>query len=341
MPTAIRSLADLLAPVRRDTFFQETWQNEPFHLRRGDERFYELLLTSRDVEAAIASGGLRYPAIQLAKGGGFFPVETFTRTIRSGDDLFSGIPNLDRIRAEYQSGATISLPGFHRAWAPLGVLAAAVEEEIDHVVHTNVYITPGGTAGFTPHYDTHEVFVLQIAGTKRWRIHKPPLSLPHRGQPFDPRTQLASAPLLELMLVPGDLLYLPRGYVHSTTTSESASVHVTLGVTVYTWVELLIEWAQSSRAYANLRRALPPGFATREDVRRRLKDELPRIIEELHGLTDYDALLQGFARRVRSARAGMQGEFRTAIMSNGGRSRDREAADTPGAASDAEDHYRT
>ncbi len=319
MPTPFRSFADLLAPVRAETFFQLNWENEPLHIRRADAGFYDALLTNGDVETAIASGGLRFPAIQLAKDGSFFPPEAFTRTIRSGDDLFTGIPNLDRIRAEYQAGATISLPGFQRAWAPLGAFAAAVEEEFDHAVHANVYLTPGNCAGFAPHFDTHEVFVLQIAGSKRWRVHSPPLSLPHRTQPFDPRATAASAPARDFDLVSGDLLYLPRGFVHSTTTSDSFSVHVTLGITVYTWVELLTEWAASSRNYAKLRRALPPGFAGQEKLRQSLKELLPKILRELDRTTDYDGFVDGFARRVRSARNGTRAEFRASIMASGSR----------------------
>lgn len=310
----ILTFADLLAPVQPETFFEQHWEKQPLHIRRSAGSFYENLLTNRDVEAAISSGGLRYPAIQLAKDGGFFPGEAFTRNIRSGDDIFTGVPNLDRIRAEYQSGTTISLPAFQRAWPPLGALAAAIEEEFDHPVHTNVYITPGNATGFSPHYDTHEVFVLQIAGGKRWQIHRPPLSLPHRSQPFDPRSYVGSAPLLEVDLSPGDLLYLPRGFVHTTATSDSFSLHVTLGITVYTWVELLSEWVQASKNSVGLRRALPPGFARRADVKQLLGDQLRRIITELQAMTDYDALLDWFSHRVRSAQTGMRADFRTDVM---------------------------
>jgi hypothetical protein len=310
----ILTFADLLAPVQPETFFELHWENQPLHIQRAAGDFYENLLTNHDVEAAISSGGLRHPAIQLAKDGGFFPGDAFTRNIRSGDDIFTGVPNLDRIRAEYQSGATISLPAFHRAWPPLGALAAVIEEDFDHPVHANVYITPGNASGFSPHYDTHEVFVLQIAGGKRWRIYQPPLFLPHRSQPFDPRSYVPSAPLLEVDLTPGDLLYLPRGFVHTTATSDSFSIHVTLGITVYTWVELLSDWIQSSKNTVGLRRALPPGFARRGDVRQLLGDELRRIIGELQVMTDYDTLLDGFSHRIRSARAGMRADFHTDVM---------------------------
>jgi hypothetical protein len=308
MSAVIATFAGLLGPIEAKSFFEQNWEKAPLHIERSDDT-YEGLVANGDVETVIASGGLRYPAIQLAKGGGFYPPEAFTRSLRSGGDVFTGIPVLDRIHDEYQAGATISLPGFHRAWKPLGVLAGAIEAEFDHPVHTNVYITPGSAAGFTPHYDTHEVFVLQIAGRKHWRIEKPPLHLPHRTQPFNPQSYVGSAPVLEVDLSPGDLLYLPRGFVHSTTTSDSHSVHVTLGVTVYTWVELLTEWAQLSRHSAKLRRALPPGFAGQEDIRQLLSDELRQVITELQRMIDYDTLLDGFSDRVRLASSQAQRGF--------------------------------
>ncbi len=309
MTGRLSSFADLLAPARPEMFFKQYWESQPLHVQRSQSDYYAQLLTNRDVEAAISSGGLRYPAIQLARDGGFFPPEAFTRNIRSGGDVFTGVPDLERIRAEYRSGATITLPGFHRAWKPLGELAAAIEAEFDHPVHTNVYVTPANAIGFHPHYDTHEVFVLQIAGSKHWRIHQPPFPLPHLSQPFDPRSYAPSGPLFELDLVPGDLLYLPRGFVHTTTTSGRSSVHVTLGITVYTWVELLTEWAQSSKQNRSFRRALPPGFAEVQALRQSIGDRLRQMIAELKSTTDYDKFLESFSRRVRSPRVGLGADF--------------------------------
>jgi len=317
MSACVATFADLVAPIEPEAFFEKSWEKEPLHITRSED-IYESVLTNRDVETVISSGGLRYPAIQLAKGGGCYPPEAFTRSLRSGGDVFTGIPVLERILAEYQAGATITLPGFHRAWKPLGALAGAIEEEFDHPVHTNVYITPGYTAGFAPHYDTHEVFVLQIAGRKHWLIEKPPLRLPHRSQPFNPQNYVGTAPVLQVDLAPGDLLYLPRGFAHSTTTSDSFSVHVTLGVTVYTWIELLVEWAQSSRCIPSFRRALPPGFAGQQDNQKSLKDQLRRVIAELQRLTGHDGLLEDFTRRVRQARAGIGTEFKTDVTVTGG-----------------------
>jgi hypothetical protein len=72
MTGRLSSFADLLIPVRPETFFERYWESQPLHIQRSESDYYARLLTDRDVEAAISSGGLRYPAIQLAKGGGFF-----------------------------------------------------------------------------------------------------------------------------------------------------------------------------------------------------------------------------------------------------------------------------
>jgi len=61
----ILTFADLLAPVQPETFFEQHWENQPLHIQRSAGNFYENLLTNRDVEAAISSGGLRYPVLVI------------------------------------------------------------------------------------------------------------------------------------------------------------------------------------------------------------------------------------------------------------------------------------
>ena len=46
-------------------------------------------------------------------------------------------------------------------------------------------MTPPQNQGFSAHYDTHDVFVLQVAGSKRWVVHPPVLADPLPGQDWD------------------------------------------------------------------------------------------------------------------------------------------------------------
>jgi hypothetical protein len=209
---SISTFENLIAPVTSEAFFSENWESKSFHIHRSNRQFYKNLLTNHDLETTISSGGLRYPSINLAKCGKFFLLKLSQKNIRSGNDLFTGVPDLDVIRSWYRSGATLLLPGFQRAWKPVGELTTSLKSYFDRAAHTNAYITPGNADGFSPHNDPHEVFIIQLAGIKHWCIYEPALLLPHRTQPFTPHgCILPTTPILELELIPGDLLYLPRG----------------------------------------------------------------------------------------------------------------------------------
>src|SRR5579883_2157664 len=185
-PRRITDFAALIAPVLPDDFFREHWERKPLHLPRGDAHYYDRVLTNDDLEAYIASTDLRYPAIQLARDGGYVAPEAYTKNIPQGRESFNGVPDVAKVQAEYRSGSTIVLNGLHRTWAPIKELCEALENDFTHLVRANAYLTPEGTPGFAPHYDTHEVFVLQVAGSKRWRVFQPPLTLPHHTQQFTP-----------------------------------------------------------------------------------------------------------------------------------------------------------
>src|SRR5271168_242628 len=154
---------------------------------------------------------------------------------------------------------------------------------------------------------------------KHWWVYEPSLTLPHRSQPFTPQGYTPPAPLLEADLHPGDLLYLPRGYVHATRTSESFSAHLTIGITVYTWIELAAELLQACKTMPAFRKALPPGFASQEALKTTLKAELVRLMDASETETDYDRLLQGFSDKVKAARFETGGTFRSDVVLAGPR----------------------
>ena len=122
---------------------------------------------------------------------------------------------------------------------------------------SNVYYSPPGVAAAVhAHQDAQSVFVVQCVGAKRWELFEPPqrwrLRQTQRGKGGDvaPAADLA-APLLDVTLYPGDVLFVPRGTYHRTSTAPSsgATLHVTSGVETdtddFTWFSLLSEAAAS------------------------------------------------------------------------------------------------
>lgn len=295
-------LSWLLGPLEPEDFFSSYWEQRYLHLQSRGSEHYREMLSAETLESFINSADLRYPALQLARDGHYYAPEAYTRDIRYGSESFAQVPDLERVATEYRNGATLTLPALHRTLAPVQQLCAALESELDHAVHANAYLTPGNARGFAPHYDTHEVFVLQIAGHKRWSLYEPPLPLPHRSQPFDPKSHCAGALVAELDLQAGDLLYLPRGYVHSTATSDQYSAHVSVGIDVYTWADLMGSRQPHAAEHPQLRRALPAGFAHRAGFKSRLLEDLQKAIAVLGATENAESLLEGFLRQVRSTR---------------------------------------
>lgn len=86
------------------------------------------------------------------------------------------------------------------------------------------------------------MYVLQIEGAKRWRVYAPPRGhvLPRASSPDFCEADLG-APVLDALLEPGDMLYLPRGAVHQAVAAAGPpSLHLTLSANQRrSWLDLL------------------------------------------------------------------------------------------------------
>ena len=125
---------------------------------------------------------------------------------------------------------------------PLRRLCARLCREAGVRTQTNIYLTPPGSQGFRAHWDTHDVFVLQVCGSKRWHLYEggPDSPLPH--QKFDPDQHAPGAHQDEFTLNSGDTLYIPRGQMHAAETTDEISLHITLGLIAYSWADLLADF---------------------------------------------------------------------------------------------------
>ncbi|MDQ1599361.1 MAG: bifunctional lysine-specific demethylase and histidyl-hydroxylase [Actinomycetota bacterium] len=191
------------------------------------------------------------------------PATRYTRSGGTGALVGDQVAD-DRVLELFLDGHTVVLQGLHRLWPPLIDFAGALTTDLGHPVQVNAYVTPASSQGFSAHYDVHDVFVLQVAGEKRWRIHPPVLDAPTRDQPWtDHRAAVAARaeepPVIDAVLRPGDALYLPRGYLHAAEALGGVTCHLTVGVHPVTrqhLIEALVAIAADEPA---LRSSLPMG----------------------------------------------------------------------------------
>ena len=170
-----------------DDFARDVWSRAPLlstraELADGGSGFDDLFSLDA-VDELLSRRGLRTPFIRLAKNGVVAPAARYTRSGGTGAQVADQVAD-DRVLELFLDGHTVVLQGLHRLWPPLIDFAGALTTELGHPVQVNAYVTPRSSQGFSAHYDVHDVFVLQVAGEKRWRIHEPVHPAPLRDQPW-------------------------------------------------------------------------------------------------------------------------------------------------------------
>lgn len=245
-------------------FFAEYWQRQVLWSvpARDGREFIERdslpaeLITLCDIEVLLST--LATPDrnwMQVVRGGA--PLRTSAYTTPGG------LVRLSALYAAVEAGYTVQLAKMHKRWPAIGRLCRAAEEAclrggvlLAMRVGSHLYLTPPGSTGLEPHYDDHDVIVVQVEGTKRWRVYGALEAFPVAAQLASvPRDALPSLEH-EILLEPGHILYIPRGMLHEASSEAHRSVHVTLDITPCTWADLL---AGVMRRSPRLREALPAG----------------------------------------------------------------------------------
>lgn len=246
------------------TFSAEYWGRRPLLSRSGSlPRDFDDLLSPESVDELLAERGVRAPFIRLAKEGDLLARECYLGPAGFGAEIADQVDTA-KLLAQFASGATIVLQGLHRLWPPLIDFVRRAVDDLGHPVQANAYVTPPSNRGFDPHYDVHDVFVLQTSGQKRWVVHEPVHVHPLPSQPWTLHRDAISErvvgePVIDAVLSPGDALYLPRGWVHSAQALQQTSIHLTIGVAAVTGIDIARAVVDQLATVEVFRESLPMG----------------------------------------------------------------------------------
>ena len=300
-PTTSRALERAIAPVEVERFLAEYWERKPLVVPRGEAGRFEDLLSVRDVERLITETAIRMPSFRLVKAGA--TLSGYAGDLSWRPEPFTAVADVRRVLREFEDGATIVLQGLHHSWLPLARYCRRLEAYFGHPAQANAYFTPRGSQGLPVHHDTHEVFTLQVSGQKRWLVYEPALELPLKNQKYRSALGEPGEPVLDVTQDAGDTLYLPRGWLHQALTSETDSLHITVGVSVRTWLDEARSAVERGAGDLEFRRAvdgaeppeLPPldrEAAVRRARRRLVRTRRPILdgqLSELRALDDLTA----------------------------------------------------
>lgn len=278
----------IIAPVTREEFFSEYYEKKGLTVSRNDPDFFSSVLTLDRLDEYITTASPHYPQIGVIDARRDVPASEFTV---NGDRI-----DVARLYQLFADGSSMVFPALHYKIPELQALCRAVEQVFDAPFQTNIYLSPPNAQGFRIHYDTHDVFVLQVAGTKDWNVYDTPLDLPLVGQKFRGAEYTEIPPVEQFRLYPGDLYYCPRGVVHDARSTDQISLHITFGLMAQTWTEFAVE-AVSAACLTDpaFRENLPIGYTKTDFDRTAAKEKFRDLMLKIPDLVDFDALMDRFS----------------------------------------------
>jgi ribosomal protein L16 Arg81 hydroxylase len=285
----------LIHPIDPETFKRDYWEKRHLVVRRNRPDYYAGLLSLADVDHILSLSSIRGPQVRALRDGKEISLDRLVMGWMVGN---AGV--LESLYAEYQRGCTIVLQFLQEHWEPLRRLSWALAAEFSAFFQVNAYLTPAKSKGLNTHYDTHDVFVLQTGGSKRWRLYEGPTRLPLKAQPYVAETMKPGPLLEEVDLHSGDLIYMPRGCMHDAVSRDSTSLHLTVGINTITWGSLVLRAVESLiERDARFRESLPPGFSTNEDLRTSAVAQLGKLLAVVGGETEPEPLINDAVQATR------------------------------------------
>ena len=161
----------------------------------------------------------------------------FTAFFTTGDALGFAKTAPDPIKVEnyLKKGASLILNDLIYFSNEIEKLASDLQSITNGRCQANLYFSMQSHQAFAPHFDTHDVFALHCEGEKIWNIYenfeKDPINHPIYKQELNDKTENPGKIIDQVLLKPGDLLYLPRGQFHDALASKNGAMHIAFGIT--------------------------------------------------------------------------------------------------------------
>ena len=258
------SLRRLLAPLSVEAFFDEYYDRKPVHVPGESDRFAEVFSWAAFNSMYEMASLWTAKSLELAMDGKGIPPDQycFQGADREGNAAMR--PNPERIRDFVRQGATITADYIDTLSPGIRAVARSIEINLGAATTCNAFCSWDRRKGYGPHFDTLQVFALQIAGEKVWKIYKgrmhPASEVPGftaAAFTLDQHERQKGPVVAEVRMKPGDVLYVPQGQYHEALAEPGGSLHLSFGARAYTGIDVMNLLIKELPKHPLFRRALP------------------------------------------------------------------------------------
>lgn len=229
------TFAELAGP--EEEFFSAYFGQAPLYRPAALEGDPRSLLSIADMDEILHCEAIRPPHFGVTSNGGPLlpPAYTAMTRVQGANVTDTVVP--ERVYELFRTGATLIWTSINHFRPNLRTLTRMLAEKFAAESGVTAFLTPAGHQGINPHHDPGDTFVVQLEGTKHWKLWPPPAV--RRGD-FQPhKLEALGEPILEVSLRPGDVLYLPWGTPHVAAAEDQVSLHLSVMVRTRLWSDLL------------------------------------------------------------------------------------------------------
>ena len=235
----------------RQRIYGKSWHHQPGRLGAFAD-----FLTWPALNQLLETQPLDPPRVRLASEGSDIPLERYGEEIDKRRRRKTVHVSSGALQSELSAGATLIIDAIDQMHPPIRGLAETFEGAFGDRVQVNAYASWTETRGFDLHWDDHDVFIFQVVGSKSWRIFGTSRRFPLRRD-VDPNITPPDKPEWSGLVNSGDLLYIPRGVWHDARATNGPSLHLTLGISRSTGIDLLRWLSDELRSEEVFREDLP------------------------------------------------------------------------------------
>lgn len=258
----MKSLLQLLQLHSKHEFFQTYFEKKPVYIPSEKKQSYTFSFGFNELDQILSTNKISYPFLKIFKDG-----EELSRLkYESKMGLFSSaVIDVPKSIEYFSTGHSLILNRIDRLSPILDEFSRGLEFDLKMKVETNLYLTPPGNFGFNVHFDPHDVFILQLEGTKLWTLYESEIPLITDQLRVSKQPEENFVAKSKHLLNQGDVLYMPRGTYHKAKSTEETSMHLTFGLYPLLGYQLISQLAVKAQEELFFRKSVPSNDAPEEE----------------------------------------------------------------------------
>jgi hypothetical protein len=182
----------------------------------GEVDRIQSLFSWGDLSRILCHCELDYPRLTLLRDGDLINPESYLiyeKGWKPGSQR--AVVDAKALASAVASGATLIVDEIDSAHGPIGDIAHQFENIFSITVEANLYLSMKNIRATRPHQDPHDMYVVQVLGSKFWKLFGPP----------DPGG-LHSQVIWSGVLTAGNTLYVPDGCLHEVRPVDGPTAHL-------------------------------------------------------------------------------------------------------------------